>query len=426
MARGLALLACGLALVAASCGDRMPVGSPAVQDGPELRVGPPAVAGFDGPPGTTAIDTPTPPWSGVAAITRSTAAIMAEAARTPQLDTTQPRRFGKIRPNRTGLADHPDADAVGAWPPRPLFDRAAAGPSAAQTLAAPNVTLASLGADTNSLPPDTMGDVGPTQYLVGINGRIRTVSKTTGLADGALDASFNTFFSSVRNGAGTSDPRVRFDRRTGRWFVLMINVALPNRYLLAVSSAATITAGTTWSYFQWTNTRTENGVGGGASCLGDYPSLGLDEDALYIGVNQFCGSNIAALGFDSTSVYVVRKAPLLTGSLLVAQFDAVAVTGGRGPYTPQGVDNFDSGTDQGYATSSAWTTCCSECWRCAASPIPPVRRACRRRSTSPCRPPRCRPPFRTPAACCRSTPSTTACSRPWSATAGCGRHTTCR
>ena len=94
-------------------------------------------------------------------------------------------------------------------------------------LAAPNVNLASLGQDTNSLPPDTMGDIGPTQYLVGINGRIRTVSKATGLADGVLNASFNTFFASVRNGAGTSDPRVRFDRRTGRWFVAMINVGDP-------------------------------------------------------------------------------------------------------------------------------------------------------------------------------------------------------
>jgi hypothetical protein len=128
----------------------------------------------------------------------------------------------------------------------------------------------------------------------------------------------------------------------------MISVALPNRYLVAVSNTATIGPGTVWSYFQWTNTRTEDGVGGGASCLGDYPTLGVDEDALYIGVNQFCGANINGLTFDSTSIYVVRKGALLSGALLVAEFDAVAVAGASGPYTPQGVDNFDSGTDQGY------------------------------------------------------------------------------
>lgn len=346
----IAALVVGLQVLAACAPAPAPpgAGAPAIQDGRGAQVGPPAVAGIDGPAGTTAQDAPTPPWTGAAAVTRSTADIMAEAARSPQVAAAAPRRFVKVRPDRRDLPEHPDARPVPSWPPQPLFDRAPIGPSVAQTLASPNVTLASLGEDTNSLPPDTMGDIGPTQYVVGINGRLRTVSKSTGLADGVLNASFDTFFAPVRNGAGTSDPRVRFDRRTGRWIVIMISVALPNRYLVAVSDTATIGAGTLWSYFQWTNTRTQGGVGGGASCLGDYPTLGVDEDALYIGVNQFCGANIAALGFDSTSIYVVRKSALLAGSLVVAQFDAVAVNGGGGPYTPQGVDNFDSGTDQGY------------------------------------------------------------------------------
>ncbi len=339
----------GLQALAACAPDPAPAGAgAAIQDGRGAQVGPPAVAGVDGPAGTTTQDTPTPPWAGAAAVTRSTADIMAEAARSPQVADAAPRRFVKVRPDRRDLPEHPDARPVPSWPPPPLLDRSPTEPSVAQTLASPNVTLASLGEDTNSLPPDTMGDVGPTQYVVGINGRIRTISKATGLADGVLNASFDTFFAAVRNGAGTSDPRVRFDRRTGRWIVIMISVALPNRYLVALSDTATIGPGTIWSYVQWTNTRTQGGVGGGASCLGDYPSLGVDEDALYLGVNQFCGANIAALGFDSTSIYVVRKSALLAGSLAVAQFDAVAVSGGGGPYTPQGVDNFDNGSDQGY------------------------------------------------------------------------------
>ena len=35
-------------------------------------------------------------------------------------------------------------------------------------------------ADTNAYPPDTMGAVGPSQFLVGVNGRIRTFDKVTG------------------------------------------------------------------------------------------------------------------------------------------------------------------------------------------------------------------------------------------------------
>jgi hypothetical protein len=341
------------ALAAIACApDAPPAGqhapAPAIQDGRAAQVGPPAIPGVDGPPGTTAVDTPTPPWAGPEAITRSTAAIMAQADRSAQVADPEPRRFVKVRPDRHALPSHPEARPVGSWPPRPLFDRDPTGPSVAQTLASPNVTVASLGEQTNALPPDTMGDIGPTQYLVGVNGRIRTIAKASGLADGVLNVSFDSFFAGVRNGASTSDPRVRFDRRTGRWIVIMISVALPNRYLVAVSDTPTITAGTIWTYFHWTNTRTQGGVGGGASCLGDYPSLGVDEDALYIGVNQFCGANIAGLTFDSASIYVVRKSLLLSGSLSVAQFDGVTVSGGAGPYTPQGVDNFDNGTNEGY------------------------------------------------------------------------------
>ena len=129
----------------------------------------------------------------------------------------------------------------------------------------------------------------------------------------------------------------------------MISVALPNRFLLAVSSASTIAGSTTWAQFHWDNTRRQGGVGGAASCLADYPTLGVDEDALYIGVNQFCGASVNLLEFDSTSVYVLNKAALVGGSLSVAQFDGVLPSAtSDGVYTPQGVDNVDANTNQGY------------------------------------------------------------------------------
>ena len=338
----LAALAC-----APACSTTVPApAGPFVQDR-GLVIGPPAVAGVDGPLGSSATDTPVPPWVGAPPVVRTTADIMAEAARTPaaSLDLTRPR-FRKVRPDRTGLPQNPNALPDPSTPPR--LDHGGS-PSVAQTVASPTVDVARL-ADTFSLPPDTMGDIGPTQYLVGINGRIRTINKLTGAADGFMNASFDTFFSAVRNGAGTSDPRVRYDRRTGRWFVIMINVTIPNRNLVAVSNTATIGALTSWAFFQWTNTRTLGGVGGAASCLGDYPTLGLDEDALYIGVNQFCGASVSgSLTFDSTSLYVLNKGALTGGTLSVAQFDAVLPSASSpGIYTPQGVDNFDANTNAGY------------------------------------------------------------------------------
>src|SRR5262249_47194245 len=69
--------------------------------------------------------------------------------------------------------------------------------------------------DTGAFPPDSMGDVGPTQYIVAVNGRIRSFNKTTGVADAALNLDTDVFFSSVMSsnpGTFTSDPRIRYDR----------------------------------------------------------------------------------------------------------------------------------------------------------------------------------------------------------------------
>src|SRR5206468_9470322 len=94
-----------------------------------------------------------------------------------------------------------------------------------------------------------MGAVGPIQYIVTVNGRIRSFNKSTGLADGALNLDPDVLFQSVRS-ASTSDPRIRYDRLSGRWFVTMIDVAnTNNRILIAVSSGSTITSASNFTFF---------------------------------------------------------------------------------------------------------------------------------------------------------------------------------
>ncbi|MCC6990319.1 MAG: hypothetical protein IT181_15035 [Acidobacteria bacterium] len=309
----------------------------------------PAVPGVDGPVGMTRVNPPASVWVGAAATTRRTADAMFEQARrgVVAMDWRTRPRAKKQKPARTALSQSPLTLAPVAADAPAASDRASA-PAVAQTAASPNVDVATI-ADTGALPPDTMGDIGPTQYLVGLNGRIRTIAKSTGVADGALDLDTDVFFPSALRGAGvTTDPRVRYDRRTNRWFVLMITIAVPNRFVMAVSDGPTITAGTVWAQYQWANTRTEAGSGA-FGCLADYPSLGIDEDALYIGVNQFCGADFNNLGFDSVSVYALNKAALVGGTLSVAQFDGVLPTfNSSGIYSPQGVDNVDSNTNAGF------------------------------------------------------------------------------
>ena len=207
--------------------------------------------------------------------------------------------------------------------------------------------------DTGSYPPDTMGAVGPAQFIVAVNGRLRSYSKTTGLADGAINSGMDSFFSSVMTPGNnfTSDPRIRYDRLTGRWFVLIIDVpgsagTLPNRVLLAVSDSSVINGGTVWSFFQFQQDLVS--PAGDTGRFADYPTLGLDANALYIGANMFTSSG----SFANTTAFVVRKSSLLTGGPIVVTAFRGLITRVQGaytgPFTPQGVDNFDPAATEGY------------------------------------------------------------------------------
>lgn len=202
--------------------------------------------------------------------------------------------------------------------------------------------------ETGAFPPDTMAAVGPTQVFVFLNGRLRTFNKTTGVADGFVNADSDVFFASVMTPplAGevvfTTDPNVRFDRLSNRWFLNIIdapvsaatgNPTRPNRVLIAVSDAASngsISGATVWTFYQFT---------GDATLFTDYQSFGIDASAMYIGGNMFT----IAGAFNSTKGFVIPKAPALTASpLTVWAFSGlVATPTGAGPFSPRGTDNPD-------------------------------------------------------------------------------------
>lgn len=186
----------------------------------------------------------------------------------------------------------------------------------------------------NAIPPDSVGDVGPTQVLMHVNGRVKVYDKFTG-AVGGLDVADTTFWNSVRNAQGISDPRVEYDRLSGRWFLVMINVAATqNRIMIAVSSGPTITDSSSFTFYQITT----------ATQFLDYPSLGVDANALYIGGNIFTTSTGS---FASTRGYVINKASLIGGTLNATVFDNIGTTS-AGPYAPQGVSNDDPAATEGY------------------------------------------------------------------------------
>ncbi|MDX6712178.1 MAG: hypothetical protein QOH96_3194, partial [Blastocatellia bacterium] len=310
------------------------------------------------------------PWVGEHGVTRTSDDIMREAASRPSIDKSKFRMMAEHElPDRTNLPQDPNSPQVSSYadskfaPPAskvrsPLPDVVSPAPLAPQTTST-SFTGATL-ADTGAFPPDSMGAIGPTQYVVFVNGRLRTFNKTTGVADGVINADPDAFFSSVMTPMPppglnfTSDPQVRYDRLSGRWIMMIIDVPssssstigdTPNRILIAVSDAAsagTISAGTVWTfYFVQQNT-----VGGPSTGeFLDYESMGVDNNALYVGGNMFSAATGA---FVTTSAFVIRKSSILSGGPVVTTAFRNLISGGEGLRTPRGVDNYDPAATEGY------------------------------------------------------------------------------
>jgi hypothetical protein len=134
-------------------------------------------------------------------------------------------------PGRRNRAQNPNALSISQFP---LTSQSVNSHTVEPVLSAPqtvgtNFTGATL-AETGSIPPDTMGVVGPSQFVVLVNGRLRTFDKTSGVADGALNVDPDVFFASVMTPVSppainfTFEPQVRYDRLSGRWILMMIDV----------------------------------------------------------------------------------------------------------------------------------------------------------------------------------------------------------
>jgi hypothetical protein len=281
------------------------------------------------------------PLVGSHAVQETTDEIMARQQAADQQPPGQPTRFFLGRADTSGKQVDPagkgliQGPATGSRLPRVAGGR---GPLAPQVIGVnadgPNSTVSFCGT-----PPDTMGAVGPTQFIVVVNCNIVSYNKATGAADGVLSSTPGTFFQSVRS-SSVSDPHVRYDRLTGRWFIVIIDVTFPNnRVLVAVSDTATITGSTVWSFFFF-----QSANGTHTNCLADYPTPGIDANAIYIGVNQFCGSSLATAAYAGSDGYVVQKSSVLgAGPIHVAAFQSMTDA-----YTPQGVDNPDPTATEGY------------------------------------------------------------------------------
>ncbi|HMQ69594.1 MAG TPA: hypothetical protein PKA90_11705 [Ignavibacteria bacterium] len=279
------------------------------------------------------------PVQGEPGITVTVQEIMNEEAMLPAdyYAKPKPKTNPEFEIERPEKSQNPDAPGISQWPPRNEEQKNV---QPEQTDNPQTIGTSFLGpklSESGYIPPDSQGDVGPTQAMVCANGRIKVFSKAGVL--GGLNSDLDVFFNSVRNGSGISDPHIRYDRLTARWFVVAINLqAAPNRVVIAVSSGSAITSQSSFTFYQFM----EN-LPGAINGFADYPTLGVDKFALYIGMNMF---NAAGTAFLGTNGYVIRKSDLLSGTLTTTAF--TLVTSGAGIYTPQGVHNDDPSATEGY------------------------------------------------------------------------------
>lgn len=292
------------------------------------------------------------PWIGERGITESVEEIVARDALTPaHAREAEPFKFH----DRSRLPQDRGSLAVPNWPFNGSGPMVSSGnfPSLvmqninnsgeSMLLPQPLSTdfIAATLAQSNFIPPYTMGDVGPTQIMSPLLGRTRVFTRA-GVLDG-VDVTSDVFFASVRNGSTVDSPRVVYDRLSQRWFLVAINRASPaNRILIAVSSGPTIADTSSFTFYQFQQDVTGGGTADNGA-FADYPSLGVDANALYIGCNMFKPS------FTGSTGWVVRKTSVLSGGpIVVTTFRQMATSGGEGPFSPRGVTNDDPGATEGY------------------------------------------------------------------------------
>lgn len=258
---------------------------------------------------------------------------------------------------------NPQAPLVATWPPENPLDNTRVDNKVTRVSATQTIHSNFLGitlSEGSAVPPDSNGDVSSTQVCVISNGRVKFYNRntvcaaaqttaatgTTPLASPVFNSSLDAFFVSVRNGSGISDPHVRFDRQTNRWFIVAINVAAAsNRCVIAMSSGPTINVLADFTFFFFVFDALGSPPGGGyTGGFFDYPTLGVDANALYIGGRMFTSGG----SYLGASLFVVRKSSLTGGGPIVTTPFHLIGTAAAGIYTPQGTDNDDPAATEGY------------------------------------------------------------------------------
>ena len=177
-----------------------------------------------------------------------------------------------------------------------------------------NFTGSTYGVNSQGLPPDPNGVIGPTRFMEFVNGAVAVYNRTNGVS--VQRKSDIKFWSDagliISPNSAVSDPRVIYDPTVQRWFATQVdfdaNATDPtteaNDFLLAVSTTSNPTG--PWKGFLF-QADPDNGY------FADFPTLGVDSNAVYISGDFFSSSVAVGPGLLS-----IPKADLIAATPTIA------------------------------------------------------------------------------------------------------------
>lgn len=192
----------------------------------------------------------------------------------------------------------------------------------------------SLGADQCRRPPDTMGAIGLTQYMETSNGSLTVYDRSTGSVLQRWSSGGAAGFWQSKLGPGFTgslgDQRILFDLYTNRWIVIGFGSVLSDLNIAISDSADALGS--------WTGTSFTGFAGG----IADYPTLGIDDKGVYIGVNNFSGTPTV---FNGASLFVIPRSDLFGGAPTAANRSTFNSTFNTGLPLPANLFTFQGAVD---------------------------------------------------------------------------------
>lgn len=158
----------------------------------------------------------------------------------------------------------------------------------------------------NIIPPDTHGAVGPNHVMTMLNTQVRIQDKTGGIISTVALA----LFWSPAGGTGRFDPRLMYDRNSGRWLATCDSDSrsAASSVLFAISDTDDPTG--MWTFYKIDADPTNVN-------WADYPDIGFNGTWIAITNNMFAVANDA---FGGRSMWVIDKASALAGGVITVTF----------------------------------------------------------------------------------------------------------